>query len=603
MSDVWLSIVMVVAFVLIGGVFSGAEIALVSLRESQVRGMAESGGRRGKAVQRLLSDPNRFLAAVQVGVTLAGFFSAAFGASTLSQPLARWLVGRGMAEGLAGTTALVLVTIAISYLSLVAGELTPKRLALQRAEGFSLLVAAPLNTIATLSRPVIWLLSKSTDVLVRLLGGDPKVSGESISQEELRDLVAAHESLSSDERRLIDEVFRAGEREVREVMTPRTEVAFLDASMTASRAAKQVADSNWSRFPVVGRDEDDVVGFVHVRDLFLPNHPAGRAATVGDLSREVKRLPGTAGVLTALSEMRRGNQHLAIVVDEYGGTDGIVTLEDLIEEVIGEIYDEYDEEVVADGRQPADGPREVDGLLNLDDFTEATGLELPEGPYETVAGYVLAELGRLPEVGDAIEVEGRRLTVLELDGRRIARLRVDPPPAPAERRRGRAAPSRAPRADERRSAAGLRHVPGVADDPGEVGVLRRPAQLGADAVARGDQLRGVAGPPRTDDDRHRVPGHLARRVDDLLHGEAGAVAEVVDAVLAGRRCRAGRAGGRRPGPRRARSRGCRCRRASGSPRRRRSATPAARRRPAGPAGSGGSRSRAARRGRRRHPRR
>ncbi|MFP5369447.1 MAG: hemolysin family protein [Actinomycetes bacterium] len=432
MSDVWLNIVMVVAFILIGGVFSGAEIALVSLRESQVRAMAENGGRRGKAVQRLLSDPNRFLAAVQVGVTLAGFFSAAFGASTLAQPLAGVLVSRGMAEGLAGTLALVLVTVAISYLSLVAGELTPKRLALQRSEGFSLLVAAPLNAIATIFRPIIWLLSKSTDVLVRLFGGNPEQGGESISQEELRDLVAAHESLSTDERRLIDEVFRAGEREVREVMTPRTEVAFLDASTTASRAAKQVADSNWSRFPVFGRDEDDVVGFVHVRDLFLPSHPAGRAATVGDLSREVKRLPGTAGVLTALSEMRRGNQHLAIVVDEYGGTDGIVTLEDLIEEVIGEIYDEYDAEVEAEGQQPSDGPREVDGLLNLDDFTEATGLSLPEGPYETVAGYVLAELGRLPEVGDGIEVEGRRITVAELDGRRIARLQVDPPPAPAD---------------------------------------------------------------------------------------------------------------------------------------------------------------------------
>lgn len=431
MSDVWLNIIMVVAFVLIGGAFSGAEIALVSLRESQVRALAESGARRGQAVQKLLSDPNRFLAAVQVGVTLAGFFSAAFGASTLSQPLADWLVARGIGAGLAGTLALVLVTIAISYLSLVVGELTPKRLALQRAEGFSLIVAAPLNAIATLSRPVIWLLSRSTDVLVRLLGGDPKVSGESISQEELRDLVAAHESLSSDERRLIDEVFRAGEREVREVMTPRTEVSFLEASMTASRAAKQVADSNWSRFPVAGRDQDDVVGFVHVRDLFLPNHPAGRAATVGDLAREVKSLPGTAGVLTALSEMRRENQHLAIVVDEYGGTDGIVTLEDLIEEVIGEIYDEYDAEVEPDGKQPPGGPREVDGLLNLDDFTEVTGLELPDGPYETVAGYVLAELGRLPEVGDRIEVEGRDVEVLELDGRRIARLRVGPAPEPA----------------------------------------------------------------------------------------------------------------------------------------------------------------------------
>ena len=430
MSDVWLNIVMVVVFVLIGGAFSGAEIALVSLRESQVRAMAENGGRRGKAVQRLLSDPNRFLAAVQVGVTLAGFFSAAFGASTLSQPFADWLVGLGMREGLAGTLAFVLVTIGISYLSLVVGELTPKRLALQRAEGFSLLVAAPLNAIATLSRPVIWLLSKSTNVLVRLLGGDPKASGESISQEELRDLVTAHESLSSDERRLIGEVFRAGDREVREVMTPRTEVDFLDASMTASRAAKQVHDSSHSRYPVVGRDEDDVLGFVHVRDLFLPNHPAGRAATVGDLVREVKRLPGTAGVLTALSEMRRENHHLAIVVDEYGGTDGIVTLEDLIEEVIGEIYDEYDEDVADGGEERPDGPQEVDGLLNLDDFREATGLQLPEGPYETVAGFVLAELGRLPLAGDAVEVEGRTLTVLELDGRRIARISVSRAPQP-----------------------------------------------------------------------------------------------------------------------------------------------------------------------------
>ncbi|MGY1635079.1 hemolysin family protein [Geodermatophilus sp. SYSU D00742] len=427
MSDVWLNIVMVVVFVLVGGAFAGAEIALVSLRESQVRAMSERG-RRGRAVARLLSDPNRFLAAVQVGVTLAGFFSAAFGASTLSAPLADQLEGFGMGEGLAGTLALVLVTIAISYLSLVVGELTPKRLALQRAEGFSLVVAAPLNGIAALFRPIIWFLSVSTNLLVRLLGGDPKASGEAISQEELRDLVAAHESLSTDERRLIGEVFRAGDREVREVMTPRTEVDFLEASMTASRAAKQVHDSSHSRYPVVGRDEDDVVGFVHVRDLFLPAHPAGRAATVGDLVREVKRLPGTAGVLTALSEMRRENHHLAIVVDEYGGTDGIVTLEDLIEEVIGEIYDEYDEDVGDDGGEVPGGPQEVDGLLNLDDFREATGVQLPEGPYETVAGYVLAELGRLPDVGDAVSVEGRTLTVLELDGRRIARLSVSPVP-------------------------------------------------------------------------------------------------------------------------------------------------------------------------------
>jgi putative hemolysin len=430
-SDVWLNIVMVVVFVLIGGFFSGTELALISLRESQVRALSEQG-RRGSALGRLLADPNRFLATVQIGVTLATLSASAFGAETLNRPFSEALVGWGLSPGAAGPVAFIVVTGAVSYLSLVVGELTPKRLALQRAEGLAMLVARPLNGLATLSRPIVWVLSKSTNALVRLFGGDPRVSGEAISQEELRDLVAAHESLSSDERQLIEEVFRAGDREVREVMTPRTEVMFLEASMTASRAARQVADSNWSRFPVAGTDEDDVVGFVHVRDLFLPNHPAGRAATVGDLAREVKRLPGTAGVLTALSEMRRENDHLAVVIDEYGGTDGIVTLEDLIEEVIGEIYDEYDAEVVAEGKQPPGGPREVDGLLNLDDFTEVTGLQLPDGPYETVAGYVLAELGRLPEVGDTIEVDGRSVTVLELDGRRIARLQVSAPPAPAD---------------------------------------------------------------------------------------------------------------------------------------------------------------------------
>jgi putative hemolysin len=431
-SDVWLSIVLVVVFVLIGGFFSGTELALISLRESQVRALSERG-RSGAALAHLLADPNRFLATVQIGVTLATLSASAFGAETLNQPFSAALEGWGMSPGLAGPLAFIVVTVAVSYLSLVLGELTPKRLALQRAEGLAMLVARPLNGLATLTRPVVWVLSASTNGLVRLFGGDPTVSGEAITQEELRDLVAAHESLSSDERKLIDEVFRAGDREVREVMTPRTEVTFLEASTTASRAAKQVAESNWSRFPVAGRDEDDVVGFVHVRDLFLPAHPAGRAATVGDLAREVKRLPGTAAVLTALSEMRRENQHMAIVVDEYGGTDGIVTLEDLIEEVIGEIYDEYDAAVAAEEDAAPDGPQDVDGLLNLDDFTEATGLRLPEGPYETVAGYVLAELGRLPAVGDTVEVEGRTLTVLELDGRRIARLSVTrPEPAPEE---------------------------------------------------------------------------------------------------------------------------------------------------------------------------
>jgi len=429
MDSVWANIGLILIFVLVGGAFSGAEIAIVSLRESQVRGMAERG-RRGKRLAKLVAEPNRYLAAVQVGVTLAGFLSAAFGAAALSGPFSEWLVGLGMADGFADVLALVVVTIAISYVSLVLGELVPKRLALQRAEQVAELVAGPVDRVATIFRPLIWLLSRSTDIVVRIFGGDPKASGESISSEELRDLVAAHEALGSDERRLINDVFNAGERQISEVMVPRTEVEFLESTMTVSKAAKLVADTSRSRYPVIGRDTDDVLGFVHVRDLLRSSQKGGRATTVGDISRDVLHMPGSKKVLVALSEMRRNQQHLAIVADEYGGTDGIVTLEDLIEEVIGDIRDEYDEQPQSSRRTGSEV--DVDGLLNLDDFAEETGVALPDGPYETVAGYVLSELGHLPDVGDQVRAGDHLLTVMAMDGRRVARLHVSVAPEPAE---------------------------------------------------------------------------------------------------------------------------------------------------------------------------
>ena len=424
MSGTLVNVLLVVGFVLLGGAFAAAEIALVSLRESQVKALRERG-RRGERLARLVADPNRFLAAVQVGVTLAGFFSAAFGAATLAGPVADRLRRWGVSDGLADTLAFIGVTIAVSYLALVLGELAPKRLGLQRAESVALVAATPLDRIATLARPLIWLLSRTTDLVVRLLGIDPRANREPITEEELRGLVAAHESLTGDERKLIDQVFAAGERQVREVMLPRTEVDFLDVGTTVSRAARLAMEAPHSRYPVVRRDSDDVVGFVHLRDLLAPDLPGGRAASVGDITREVKRLPGTKKVLAALSEMRREGHHLAIVEDEYGGTDGIVTLEDLIEEVIGEIWDEYD----AAGSVPArpGGPAEVDGLLNLDDLAEQTGLRLPDGPYETAAGWAMWRLGRLPARGDVIPADGWTVEVLDLDGRRASRLRVVPP--------------------------------------------------------------------------------------------------------------------------------------------------------------------------------
>ncbi|MFE6871009.1 hemolysin family protein [Kitasatospora sp. NPDC057692] len=418
---------LVLVFIVLGGLFNVAEISLISLREGQIRTLEARGTRRAARAAHLAADPNRFLAAVQVGVTCMGFLSAAFGADTLAGKVAPVFVRAGLSEGVADATALVGLTLAISYVSLVLGELTPKRIGLQRADAIAVLAAPVVDVMSVVLRPAIWLLGRSTDLMVRLLGGDPSAGRGSMSSEELRGLVAANTELGSDERTLIADVFAAGDRRLREVMVPRTEVTFLDAERPLAEVRAQADSSPHSRYPVVEGSYDAVTGFVHVRDLYGAR--GERAAKVRDLARPVKLLPGTKRVLEAMGEMRREGHHLAIVVDEYGGTAGIVTLEDLVEEVVGEIRDEYDTPEPAPTRRLAGGGVELDGLLNLADFAEETGVTLPEGPYETVAGCLVAALGRLPAEGDRVRIPAGPgvevlLTVAKLEGRRIARVGV-----------------------------------------------------------------------------------------------------------------------------------------------------------------------------------
>ena len=420
MNQVGWDIVVVLAIVLVGGFFAGAEMALVSLREGQVRSIRQRG-KRGQRAAKLAQDPNRFLSSVQIGVTVATLLTGAFGAATLAGDLKTALIAHHVSTGWASAISLIVVTAVISFFTLILGELAPKRLALQRPEPIALLAAPVLDRISVLARPLVWLLSQCTNLVVRLLGGDPAISRGVMTEEELRDLVAGNQALSADERHIVREVFDAGKRQLREVLVPRTEVEFIAASTPLDRAAKTAAAAPYSRFPVYQESYDDIIGFVHVRDLLNPD--LGRPVPVGEICRPVKQLPTSKRVLSALSEMRRDRAHMAIVVDEYGGTAGIVTLEDLVEELIGEITDEYDVEEPGP-TQLRDGELEVDGLLNLDEFAEQTGVQLPEGPYETVAGYVLAELGELPGVGAEVELHGHKLTVTELDGRRIARVRV-----------------------------------------------------------------------------------------------------------------------------------------------------------------------------------
>ncbi|MDO5499755.1 MAG: hemolysin family protein [Propionibacteriaceae bacterium] len=424
-------VLLIFVFIVIGGVFASAELALVSLRDSQVKQLA-GRGKRGALVGKLSSNPNMFLSAVQIGVTLSGFLSASFGGATIAAAFGDFLARQGVPA--APTIALVLVTIAISYFSIVLSELTAKRLAMQRAEGFSLALAPMINGIATVLKPVIWFLGVSTDVVVRILGGDPKASREEVTDEEIRSMVSASLTLGDEERRIVDDVFDAGERSLREVMIPRTEVEFLDGELPAYKAVRLMVDAPHSRYPVTRDSADDIAGFVHVRDLFDPE-VATRSTPVIEFVRPVLAFPETVKVLRALSEMRRDAAHLAIVRDEYGGTAGIVTMEDLVEELVGDITDEYD--VVAEAVPVEVDTRHLEGLLSLEDFADETGYVLPEGPYDTLAGYVMAQLRRLPVEGDQIEVSLARddapegdelvpvaLAVTELDGRRAARIRL-----------------------------------------------------------------------------------------------------------------------------------------------------------------------------------
>jgi putative hemolysin len=415
MDNLWAQLLLVAALILLNAAFAGTEIALISLREGKLARLADRG-RTGRTLARLARDPNQFLATIQIGITLANLMASATAAVTLSEPLVKAFAALGAA---ARPTAVVVVTLVLTFLTLVFGELAPKRIAMQRAEGWGLIAARPLAAMTVLSRPAVWLLGRSTDVVVRLFGGDPTQQREEISEEELRDMVAMQPELSAEERAIIGGAFEFSDRTVRQILVPRTRIIAFSEAVPAAEAARRLVDTGHSRAPVYqGERLDDIVGIVHLRSL------VSGEGTVGEHCTPAVVLPETAGALDSLRTMQDQRQQMAIVVNEHGGVEGLLTVEDLIEELVGEIWDESDPDVQAVRRHP-DGSVTVVGSYPVHDL-EDLGVDAPAGDYTTVAGLILDELGRIPDAGASVDIDGWRFEVTDAGDRVIRRVRLSP---------------------------------------------------------------------------------------------------------------------------------------------------------------------------------
>ena len=422
MSGVWIDIALVGVLVLVNAVFSGTEMALVSLREGQLKALERDGGAKEQRLVRLARDPNRFLATIQIGITLAGFLASATAAVSLAEPLVPSLSRLGSA---AEPVAVAGVTLILTFLTLVLGELAPKRLAMQMALPWALVMAGPIDVLSTLSRPVIVLLGAATNVVVRVFGGRLVVEPEDISSEELRDLVKSHAQLDQGQREIISGALAIRTRILREVLVPRGRVIALDAGMSITEARTTLAAAGHSRAPVTRHHElDQVMGVVHWAALIH-----GGSQPVSTVAAPAIWLPDTLAASEAIQRFKAERQHLAIVVDEYGSVDGIVTLEDLLEEIVGEIYDETDSDVLA-AQRGEDGSLTLPGSFPIHDLADiGVLLEVQAaGNFTTVAGLVLSLLGRVPKApGDVVTVDGWELEVGAVERRAVTQVIVRPP--------------------------------------------------------------------------------------------------------------------------------------------------------------------------------
>jgi putative hemolysin len=420
-----LLLIAVAILILANAFFVAAEYGLVTARRTKIKELEERGSRRARRVMALLSDPPRFIAAMQLGVTATSLAIGALGEPVLAKVFDPWL---------AAFVAFAFAFLIITFLHVVVGELMPKGIALRHSERVALAVSAPVRGFFVVLYPLIWVLQRATEVGLRALGQEPP-GGEdqAFSEAELRMLLtrsAEEGEIEHEEREMLYKVFDFADKEAVDVMVPRPEVVALSIDLPPEECLRAAVESPFTRYPVYRGSLDEIIGVLHVRDLFRAAHHAGGIGSVrlDSLVRPAHIVPETKDLAALLHEFRREKEHMAIVVDEYGAMEGIVTLEDLLEEIVGEIEDEFDlpDESV---EQLPDGRIRIDGTFPIDDFNEQFTVGLPVEDFHTMAGFVFGQLGRAPERGDEIEHDGLRFTVVEVEGSRIERLEVELPPA------------------------------------------------------------------------------------------------------------------------------------------------------------------------------
>jgi putative hemolysin len=418
--SVLLRIVIVLLLVLGSAVFVAAEYALITARRARLEERALKGGRGARVALRLMDEPVRFISATQLGITVFAILVGAIG-----EPLISDL----MEPPLSGTVSFILAFALLTYVSVILGELVPKAVALQKAERLAAVLSVPLDLLSRIAHPIVWLLQVSSNAVLRLLRVTPAPAGMlAYTREDIRHSVGAAEDvgeLEEAEEEMLYKVFDFASKEVSEVMVPRPDVVAISAEMPPEEALRAVVDSPFTRYPVYRGSVDDMLGVLHVRDLFSAIHDLGIASVeLEALVRPAFVVPETKDLAALLADFRREKQHMAIVIDEYGDMDGIVTLEDVLEEIVGEIEDEFDLPDTSVERIDENRVR-VDGAYTIDDFNEEFGSELGQNGFHTMAGLVFHELGRAPEVGDSVQIDGLRLTVVEVEGPRIVRLEVE----------------------------------------------------------------------------------------------------------------------------------------------------------------------------------